>query len=145
MVLLVVVVSAALNEGLVTLNDNFDCERGNWRYMGRDLHDHGGGYGVISVENIITKSSNIGSAKIAVYKLGPQKLYDYIRAFGFGEKTGIPLGGETAGRVIPLPDWSKDKLLISRIPISIRTMPTPFRRARDRKASSTTSRSSRVR
>ncbi len=113
----IVVVSAALNEDLITLNDQFDCERGNWRYMGRDLHDHGGGYGVISVENIITKSSNIGSAKIAVYKLGPQKLYDYIRAFGFGEKTGIPLGGETAGRVIPLADWSKDKLLISRIPM----------------------------
>jgi cell division protein FtsI/penicillin-binding protein 2 len=111
----IVVVSAALNEHLVTLADTFDCERGNWHFMGRTLHDVHGGYGVLSVENIITKSSNIGSAKIAVYKLGEQRLYDYMRAFGFGIRTGVTLPGEVNGLVWPVPKW--DKLMISRIPM----------------------------
>src|SRR5262245_36049751 len=111
----IVVVSAALNDGLIGLNDTFDCERGNWRFMGRVLHDHDGGYGILTVENIITKSSNIGAAKIAVYKLGEQKLYDYIRAYGFGSRTGITLGAEENGIVRPVNKW--DKVMISRIPM----------------------------
>jgi len=111
----IVVVSAALNDDLIGLNDTFDCERGSWRFMGRVLHDHDGGYGVLTVENIITKSSNIGAAKIAVYKLGEQKLYDYIRAYGFGSRTGITLGAEENGIVRPVNKW--DKVMISRIPM----------------------------
>ena len=111
----IVVVSAALNDNLIDLNDTFDCERGSWRFMGRVLHDHDGGYGTLTVENIITKSSNIGAAKIAVYKLGERKLYDYIRSFGFGSRTGITLGAEENGIVRPVDKW--DKVMISRIPM----------------------------
>jgi cell division protein FtsI/penicillin-binding protein 2 len=111
----IVVVSAALNENVVTLADTFDCEHGHWQYMGKTLHDTHAGYGVLTVENIITKSSNIGAAKIAVYKLGEQKLYDYIRAFGFGTRTGVTLPGEASGLVWSVPKW--DKLMISRIPM----------------------------
>jgi len=111
----IVVVSAALNEHLVTLADTFDCERGAWHFMGRVLHDAHGGYGMLTVENIIAKSSNIGSAKIAVYKLGEQRLYDYMRAFGLGMRTGVTLPGEVNGLVWPVPKW--DKLMISRIPM----------------------------
>jgi cell division protein FtsI/penicillin-binding protein 2 len=111
----IVVVSAALNEQSVTLEDVFHCENGRWRFMGRLLHDAHGGYGNLTVQGIITKSSNIGAAKIAVYHLGEQKLYDYIRAFGFGARTGITLPGEHSGLVWPVPKW--DKLMISRIPM----------------------------
>src|SRR5438477_2440242 len=110
----IVVVSGALNENLVTLNDTFDCEHAHWQFMGRPLHDDHGGYGLLTVENIVAKSSNIGAAKIAIYKLGEQLLYDYIKAFGFGIKTGITLGGEVNGRVNK---FKEDKLMISRVPM----------------------------
>src|SRR6185369_1580541 len=91
----IVVVSGALNERVVSLADTFDCEHGKFLYAGRWLHDHLP-YGVLSVENIITKSSNIGAAKIGI-KMGESRLYDYMRNFGFGTQTGIPLTGEVRG------------------------------------------------
>ena len=110
----IVVVAAALNEDTVKLTDMIDCENGAFHYQGKVLHDHGH-YGVLTVENIISKSSNIGAAKIGIYKLGEQKLYQYIRAFGFGSKTGITLGGEISGLVHPVKNW--DRLTVSRIPM----------------------------
>src|SRR5207248_1635117 len=77
----IVVVSAALNEGVVRLSDSFDCEHGLWFYAGRRLRDHEP-YGVLTVEQIITKSSNIGAAKVGL-KLGEERLYQYIRDYGF--------------------------------------------------------------
>ncbi len=53
-------------------------------------------FGILSVEDIITKSSNIGAAKIGI-KLGAQSLYDYAWNYGFGQRTGIPLPGEARG------------------------------------------------
>ena len=101
----VVVVSGALNEHAVRLSDSFDCEHGHFAYGGRVLHDHES-YGPLSVEGIITKSSNIGAAKIGL-RLGEERLSDYIDAFGFGETTGISLPGEVAGIVHPVKNWSK--------------------------------------
>ena len=111
----IVVVSAALNEKAVTLNDVFFCENGVWTFKGKPLHDHDHGFPNLTVERIITKSSNIGSAKIAVYRLGEEKLYDYMTRFGFGMKTGITLDGEIRGWVAPYQKW--DGLAISRIPM----------------------------
>jgi cell division protein FtsI/penicillin-binding protein 2 len=101
----IVVVSGALNEGVVHLNDPFDCEQGHFAYGGRILHDHEP-FGILTTEGIITKSSNIGAAKIGI-KLGQDRLYDYVTDYGFGERTGIPLPGEVAGILHPVKDWSK--------------------------------------
>ncbi len=101
----IVVVSGALNDGVVRLTDLFDCEHGAWRYGGETLHDHEK-YGTLSVQGIITKSSNIGAGKVGV-KLGPERLYEYIRDFGFGSVTGIPLPAENHGVVYPVNKWSK--------------------------------------
>ncbi len=109
----IVVVSGALNDGLVSLEDSFDCENGAFVFAGRVLHDHER-YGVLSVEEIITHSSNIGAAKIGI-RMGSERLYHYMRAFGFGNKTGIPLVGEVPGWVHPVRQWNK--LSISRIPM----------------------------
>jgi cell division protein FtsI/penicillin-binding protein 2 len=109
----IVAISAALNEGVVKLGDMIDCEGGTWYFRGRPLRDHGG-HEALSVENVITKSSNIGTAKIALM-MGEQRLYDYVRAFGFGSRTGITLDGEVFGTVHAVKDW--DGLKISRIPI----------------------------
>lgn len=118
----IVVVSAALNDRLVTLNDRFDCENGRFAFRGKVLHDHEH-YGVLNVETIITKSSNIGAAKIGI-KLGEDRLYQYMRGFGFGEPTGIPLVGEVGGIVHPVNIWSK--LSISRIPMGHEVAVTPL-------------------
>lgn len=120
----IVVVSAALNEELVTPNDIFFCENGRWMFKGRPLHDHDHGYGNLTVEGIITKSSNIGSAKIAVYRLGEEKLYDYMTRFGFGQPTGITLDGEIRGWVKPPAKW--DGLAVSRIPMGHAITATPL-------------------
>jgi cell division protein FtsI/penicillin-binding protein 2 len=111
----IVVVSGALNEGVVGLSDTFDCQHGIFHYAGRTLHDHGS-YDVLTVEQIITKSSNIGAALIGI-KLGPERLYDYIQRFGFGVATGAPLPGEVSARpfVRPVKHWSK--VSIAQIPM----------------------------
>jgi cell division protein FtsI/penicillin-binding protein 2 len=109
----IVVVSGALNEGVVRLSDTFDCEHGHFHFAGRPLHDHES-YGVLSVENIITHSSNIGAAKIGI-KMGERRLYDYIRNYGFGTRTGLPLQGEVGGIVHPVKKWSK--VSIAQIPM----------------------------
>ncbi len=101
----IVVISGALNERVARLGDAFDCEHGRFFYAGRVLHDHGS-YDTLSVEGIVTKSSNIGAAKIGI-KLGPEGVYEYIRRYGFGGPTGIPLPGEVGGIVHPVKSWSK--------------------------------------
>lgn len=109
----IVVVSGALNDGTVRLSDVFDCEQGRFHFAGRVLHDHDS-YGTLSVENIITKSSNIGAAKIGI-KMGQSRLYDYIRSYGFGSRTDLPLLGEVGGIVHPVKRWSK--VSIAQIPM----------------------------
>ena len=109
----IVVVSGALNEGVVRLGDSFDCENGHFHFAGRSLHDHES-YGVLSVEKIITHSSNIGAAKIGI-RMGEGRLYDYIRNYGFGARTGLPLQGEVSGIVHPVNKWSK--VSIAQIPM----------------------------
>jgi cell division protein FtsI/penicillin-binding protein 2 len=109
----IVVVSAALTEKIVRPTDIFDCEHGQFFFAGRNLHDHIG-YDSLSVQEIITKSSNIGAAKIGI-KLGEKRLAEYMRDFGFGVRTGVPLSGEAAGIVHPLKKWSK--VSIAQIPM----------------------------
>jgi cell division protein FtsI/penicillin-binding protein 2 len=119
----IVVVTGGLNEGVVTLNDVFDCEHGQFHYAGRVLHDHEP-FGLLSVEDIITKSSNIGAAKIGI-RLGEEKLRQYIHDFGFGARTGIPLPGERFGL---LPEkWSK--VTIAQVPMGQGIAVTPLQMA----------------
>ena len=110
----IVVVSGALNDRTVALKDVFDCERGHFSFAGRILHDHDGGYDQLSVEGIITKSSNIGAAKIGI-KMGSRRLFDHLAEFGFGMRTGIQLPSESPGIVHPLDEWSK--VSIAQIPM----------------------------
>jgi cell division protein FtsI (penicillin-binding protein 3) len=96
--------SAALEEHAVTRETTFNCENGAMPFQGGVLHDvhH---YGVLSVNDIIGKSSNIGSTKIAL-RLGAEKYHRYLTAFGFGEKTGVDLPGEASGMLRPVSRWS---------------------------------------
>jgi cell division protein FtsI (penicillin-binding protein 3)/stage V sporulation protein D (sporulation-specific penicillin-binding protein) len=109
----IVTAAAALNERKVRPDTTIFCENGIWNYGGRPLHDHKG-YGDMSVQDILIKSSNIGAAKLAV-SVGEQKFYEYIRRFGFGDRTGIELPGEIPGVIRPPQHWSK--ISITRIPM----------------------------
>jgi len=77
----------------------------------------------LSVREIITKSSNIGTAKVAM-KLGAPRLHKYISELGFGQRSGVSLPGEVRGILHPVRDWSK--LSISRIPMGHEIAATPL-------------------
>lgn len=109
----IVVVSGALNSGVVKLTDQFNCEHGRFIYAGRQLHDHEA-LDILTTKAIITKSSNIGAAKIGI-QLGASNLYNYAWNFGFGQRTGIPLPGEARGMLYPVKSWSE--VSIAQIPM----------------------------
>ncbi|MEK7772970.1 MAG: penicillin-binding transpeptidase domain-containing protein, partial [Deltaproteobacteria bacterium] len=97
-------VSAALEENTVKPQDSVFCENGSYRVADRVFHDHEG-YGWLTVSQVIKFSSNIGSAKIGE-RLGRAQLYRYLKAFGFGGKTGIDLPGEVSGSLRHYGSWS---------------------------------------
>ncbi len=101
-----ITVSAALNEGIVTPETVIDVGQGSWAYGGRILRDHP--HGLLTVRQIIQKSSNIGAAKIGL-KLGNQHLSSYIKAFGFTHQLGIDLPGEEKGILPPYQEWEPVK------------------------------------
>jgi cell division protein FtsI/penicillin-binding protein 2 len=101
----VVTISAALEEKLTNPNEIFDCQMGSIVYNGmriRDAEPHG----LLPVSGVLAHSSNVGAIKIAL-RLGEERYYKYIRAFGFGQQTGIELPGETRGITKPPSRWSK--------------------------------------
>jgi cell division protein FtsI/penicillin-binding protein 2 len=118
----IVSAAAALNEHKVRPDTTIFCENGLWNYGGRPLHDHKP-YADLSVRDILVKSSNIGAAKLAL-SVGDQKFYEYIRRFGFGERTGIELPGEIGGVIRPPQSWSK--ISITRIPMGHEVGVTPL-------------------
>ncbi len=99
-----VTISAAINEKVVTPEVVVNCENGAWMYKGKILRDYHP-YGDLNVADVIKKSSNIGTAKVALM-MGDRMLYDYARAFGVGSKTGVDLPGEEGGILRPLSEWS---------------------------------------
>lgn len=92
--------SACLEEEVVTPKSEFDCEHGKYRTYGHVINDSGD-YGTMSVSEIIRKSSNIGAIKMGE-KLGYQIFVRYLKKFGFGEQTGIGLLGEREGYIRPV-------------------------------------------
>ncbi len=106
-------IAAAVNEGLVTSETVFDCEKGTWFFKGKPLRDYHP-YDKLTVADGVKKSSNILTAKIAV-SLGEERLYSYLRAFRIGRTMGIDLPGEEAGILHPASKWSG--ISITRIPI----------------------------
>ena len=118
----IVTAATALNEKKVRPETTIFCENGLWNFGGRPLHDHKA-YGDISVQDILIKSSNIGAAKLAL-TVGEQKFYEYIRRFGFGDRTGIELPGEIPGVIRPPQTWSK--ISITRIPMGHEVGVTPL-------------------
>ncbi len=116
-------IGGAIDYGIVSLDTEFDCEDGYWYYGGYPLRDSGHRYGQLSVAEIIQKSSNIGTAKIAL-RMGKNRLYQTLKRFGFGTKTGIELQNESSGILRDIANW--DKLSITRFPIGQGISVTPL-------------------
>jgi len=100
-----VTISAALEEKLTTPDELFDCQMGSIVYNGMRIRDSKA-HGVLPVWGVLAQSSDVGSIKIAL-RLGEDRFYRYIRAYGFGQQTGIELPGETRGMAKPPSRWSK--------------------------------------
>jgi cell division protein FtsI (penicillin-binding protein 3) len=99
--------AAALEEGILKEKDRIYCENGNYTVADRVIREaQRKKHGYLSFAEIIKYSSNIGSVKIAE-RLGKEKFYEYITRFGFGQKSGIDLPGETAGLLRPVRNWTR--------------------------------------
>ncbi|PCI37327.1 MAG: hypothetical protein COB53_06900 [Elusimicrobia bacterium] len=94
----IVIAAAAIEAGHIAPNELINCENGRWEVTpGVRIKDHEK-RGMLTLQQIIQYSSNIGTAKLGL-KLGSEKFLEYCRRFGFGYKTGTPLAGESAGIV----------------------------------------------
>ena len=101
----VVTISAALEEKLTHPNELIDCQMGSIVYNRMRIRDSKP-HGILPVWGVLAESSNVGTIKIAL-RLGEDRYYKYIRAFGLGQQTGIELPGETRGITKPPSRWSK--------------------------------------
>ena len=100
-----VTISGALEEKVTRPDEVFDCQMGSIVFNGMRIRDSRP-HGLLSVSDVLAESSDVGSIKIGM-RLGDERFYKYIRAFGFGQQTGIELPGETRGITKPLSKWSK--------------------------------------
>ncbi len=100
---------AALEEGVVTLDEEIDCE-GKFAYIDKFRVENWKSVDVLSFTDVIRRSSNVGIAKV-VKRLGP-KFYTHLNRLGFGHKTGIQFPGERAGFVNPPNRWSRSSLTV---------------------------------
>ena len=118
----IVIGSGSLEEKIVRPNSLFDVSRGGIEAGGktiRDVHK----YGVLSFQEVIQKSSNVGSIMVGK-KLGKERIYKYAKLLGFGEKAGIDLPGEVSGWLVPPEKWSGTS--IGAIPIGQEVAVTPL-------------------
>jgi cell division protein FtsI (penicillin-binding protein 3) len=99
-----ITLAAAFDQGITHPEEVFDCENGAVYVAGHRIRDHKP-FGFLQVSDILAQSSDVGAIKIAL-RLGAPKFYDYIRAFGFGQPTGVDLPGESKGIVRRLESWS---------------------------------------
>lgn len=97
--------AAALDQKVTTPDDPIDCEGGKIKIFGSTIHDNQGEHmGVVTVHKALEESSDVAAVKLAM-KIGADKFYQYIRDFGFGQRSGIELPGETRGLLRPVKRW----------------------------------------
>ena len=104
----VITLSSALETTHLRPESMINCGNGSINLFGRVIHDHSR-YAALSMADVLARSSNIGAINIGL-QVGDKNLYKYIRRFGFGKKTGVPLPGESAGMVRPLRVWQKSSI-----------------------------------
>ncbi|MBD3335266.1 MAG: hypothetical protein GF355_07090, partial [Candidatus Eisenbacteria bacterium] len=104
----VVTYAAALEAGLVGLDEPIDCEEGEWATPDWTIGDHEP-FGILSITDALVHSSNVAAAKVAL-RAGPERFYRMMRHMGFGLSTGVGFPGEARGRVLPPEEWNRRSL-----------------------------------
>jgi len=107
----IITAAAARELGRVGLGETYDCREGSISVGGSLVRDHKR-LGILSFPEVFIESSNVGAIMIA-QEIGEQNLYHMIKAFHFGERTGIDLPGEEYGICRPLSSWKKSSLRIA--------------------------------
>ena len=103
--------SAALDAAGVQPDDMVDCQNGSMTMYGRTLHDDKADhFGRVTVQYALEHSSDVGAAKMAL-KVGPDTFYKYIKAYGFGDRSGIELPSETRGLLQSPRKWGSTSIL----------------------------------
>ncbi|HEU4538197.1 MAG TPA: penicillin-binding transpeptidase domain-containing protein, partial [Polyangiaceae bacterium] len=90
-----VTLAAALDEGVVSPGDRFDCERGSFSYQGQTISD-AGSHGVLALPQMLATSTNVGFTKL-FDRLGGARLERRLRSFHFG--VAPPVAGAAAGEL----------------------------------------------
>nr|MBA3767756.1 penicillin-binding protein 2 [Acidobacteriota bacterium] len=104
----IVAYSAAIEKGLVKPDDHIDCQMGSITVAGRLVHDHHA-FGSLTIAEALAKSSNVAAIKLGL-RVGDREMYDYMKRFGFGSRTGVELPGETAGLVRAVARWQPSSM-----------------------------------
>jgi cell division protein FtsI (penicillin-binding protein 3) len=100
-----IVAAAAIDAGVVTPSELINCENGRFKYSThtvKDVHPSG----TVSFYDVVVRSSNIGMTKVGL-RLGPDRLYQYLKRFGFGTDSKLGLAGESAGILRNVSGWAK--------------------------------------
>ena len=105
----IITLSAALETTALRPESLINCGSGTLNLFGRVIHEAKHGYGTLSFADVLAKSSNIGAIQIGL-KVGEKNLLEYVRRFGFGKRTGIPLPAESSGTVRDLKFWGKTSI-----------------------------------
>ena len=105
----VITLSAALETTPLTPDSLINCHGGVLRLPGRVIHDSHGGLGMLPMATVLAKSSNIGAIEIGM-RVGQDNMYNYVRRFGFGQRTGIELPAESPGQFRKVSRWGKTSL-----------------------------------
>jgi cell division protein FtsI (penicillin-binding protein 3) len=100
--------SATLEEGLGTPDDTINAGNGQIKIGSRTIKDSGSG-GVMTLTQALAKSSNVAAITLGG-KLGKNRLYEYIRRFGYGAQTGVELPAETKGLMYAPEKWTLDSM-----------------------------------
>ena len=101
-----VTISAGLEEKITRPDEMFDCQMGSIVINGMRIRDSKP-HGMLSVADIHCASRATWARSRSRCGSGDDRFYKYIRAFGFGQQTGIELPGETRGLTKPVERWSK--------------------------------------
>ncbi|MGH7397634.1 MAG: peptidoglycan D,D-transpeptidase FtsI family protein, partial [Candidatus Rokuibacteriota bacterium] len=100
----VIMAASALEEGVVRPTDRLFAENGAITVANATIHDWKK-YGWLTFAEVLQNSSNVGSIKVGM-KLGEERYYKYMTAFGFGAPTNLGLPGESRGQLRPPSQWS---------------------------------------
>ena len=104
----IVAFAAALEKKLARIEERIDCQMGAITVAGRVIRDHTA-FGSLTIPEALAKSSNVAAIKLGL-RVGDPTMYDYIKRFGFGARTGIELPGETAGLLRKVERWQASSI-----------------------------------